>query len=183
MALTDQGPLFWTTNKNCLTDGLFSYSWTNAHRLEVHLPCGGHHRAPSGQGSPCGSDGGSWEERGRTGSARGCWQTERMVSQLDCPLSGEILQCRNKHMNTHGVQGKLFGVEFKFCACEENTRLLWVRDKNTSAHPTDFVLDDRQKTRAGVTGWRSDEEIVRGKRETVEFDSEGQGNQVEPGIN
>ncbi|KAA8595570.1 hypothetical protein FQN60_010861 [Etheostoma spectabile] len=46
--------------------------------------------------SPCGFDDGSWVERGRRGSALGCWQTERTGSQLDCPLSGEILQHRNK---------------------------------------------------------------------------------------
>lgn len=53
--------------------------------------CGGHHQAPSDQGSPCGFDGGSWVGRGRRGSARDCWLTERTVSQLDCPLSGETL--------------------------------------------------------------------------------------------
>lgn len=60
------------------------------------LPCGDRHQAPSGQGSSCGFDGGSWGERGRRGNARGCWQTKRTVSQLDCPLSGETLQ----HMHT-----------------------------------------------------------------------------------
>lgn len=67
----------------------------------------------------------------------------------------------------------LFGQE-----CEEDACLLPV-----CAHPTDFVPDDRQKTRVGVTGWRTDEEIARRKWETAELDSEGRGNQVELEIN
>lgn len=35
--------------------------------------------------------------------------------------------------------------------------------RNVCAHPTDFVLDDGQETRVGVTGGRTDEEIERGK--------------------
>ncbi len=152
--------------------------------LQVHLPCGGHHRAPSGQGSPCGFDGGSWGERGRRGSARGCWRTERTASQPDCPLSGETLRHRSEtHAHTWS-SGKTVLVwslgpdSVLDRECEENACLLRV-----CAHPTDSVLDDRQKTRVGVTGWRTDEEIARRKRETAELDSEGRGNQVEPEIN
>lgn len=73
----------------------------------VHLPCAGHHQAPSGRGSPCGFDGGSWVERG---SALGCWLTGRTEIRLDCPLSGETLQQKREHMHR-----QMFGVKLKFC--------------------------------------------------------------------
>lgn len=64
------------------------------------LPCGGHPRAPSGQGSPCGLDGGSGGKTGRKGTVQGCWQTGCTVNQLDCPLLGETLQHRSEHAGT-----------------------------------------------------------------------------------
>lgn len=60
-------------------------------RTSACLPCVGHPRAPSGQGSPCGLDGGSWVKKGWRGRVQDCWQTECMVNRLDCPLLGATL--------------------------------------------------------------------------------------------
>lgn len=49
----------------------------------------GNHLSPA-QGSPCGC-GGDMEGTVRSGKVLGCWVMESTGSQLDCPLSGEIL--------------------------------------------------------------------------------------------
>lgn len=186
-ALTDEEPLLKTNKQNVqhhslsrvpavspetsmtlywkASDAHFSHSWTGAHRLQVRLPCGGHPQAPSGQGSPCGFDGGSWEERGRRGSARGCWQTERTVSQLDCPLSGGILQHRSEHMHTH--------MEFweNCCGqeCEEKTVYCGSKIKKR-LHILLWKTGRKQEWERQDDG----QAIARGRRETAELDSEGQ---------
>ena len=55
------------------------------------------------------------------------------------------------------------------------------KTRNVRAHPTDFVLDDGQETRVGVTGRRTDEEIER--RKARDSKAERRGSQVELEIN